>query len=103
MDPRILISVVLGIGYSLWVAGSALKDPSVDAPVFQRYARNLLLAGCAFLIFVVALGADYSPISDILVGKNQDYRTVGGVALGYSLSAASGIFWLASRVARDRA
>ncbi|WP_447939878.1 hypothetical protein [Pseudoxanthomonas mexicana] len=101
MDYRLPIAIVLGVAYSVWLAWSALKDPTTSEKRLYSLARYALLWGIAILTLTIVANISHTPISDILSARLQSVRSQGGIAFAYAFIASSAVFWLASSRARS--
>ena len=96
MDFRLPIAIAVALVYSVWLAWSALKDPSNSEERLNGYATYAFGIGAFFLLIAVIFEIDKLPLADILQGKMTSTRSQGGLAFAYACLVASGVFWLAS-------
>ena len=96
MDFRLPIAIAVALVYSVWLAWSALKDPSNSEERLNGYATYAFAVGAFFVFIAVIFEIDQLPLADILQGKMKSTKSQGGLAFAYACLVASGVFWLAS-------
>jgi hypothetical protein len=101
MDIRLPIAIALGVGYAIWLALRALKDPSTSEKRLNSLARYALLWGIGILGLTVLAYIGHVPVADILLAKIPRFRAQGAIAFSYVCLGSSVVFWLAASRARS--